>query len=876
VNNVDAASFLMEAARLFASSLEVEPTIERVAQLSVPRFADWCLVDLLVEDGTAFERVAVGHHLPGSDQIARSLKRRYPFRPAHGGVAKVVAAARPLLWCDITDADLEQIALDSDHLGALRKTGMKSSIGAPVIARGRTIGVISYASCTRNYDEADVRLVEQLALAAAAAIDNARLFEAEHRTRVRISRLQEIVAAMSRASTAAEVADTACRIAGEVMEARGGGLWLAQPDGSLLLAGAWGTPKQFMDQFRVLTPGTQGVPALEVMRTGTAMWIETADDYRRWAPDIYERAAAAHRVAAYGALPLVLEQRISGVIVFSHPIPHRYDADERAFYEAVANHCAHALDRARLLDAERRGREQLARAEERLRLTVAAGQVGTWDFDPIAGTLVWDDRHREIFGLAADAPVDEDTAYAGMHHEDRGAVLAGIQQALDPNGTGMFELDYRTVRPTGEIRWVSARGRSVFENGRAIRFVGTVLDTTDRKLAEVERRQLLERERAARAEAEAANRVKDEFLATVSHELRTPLHAIIGWTSLLARKTTDAAAVAHGVEVINRNAQAQSRIIDDMLDVSRIISGNFRLESHVLDAAAIVSDAIDVVRPTADAKQQRITVELPNGPCLLVGDAQRLQQAVLNLVSNAVKFTTTRGEIKVSLIREGSAISIIVTDSGAGIAPEFLPYVFERFRQADSSTTRKVGGLGLGLSIVRHIVELHGGTVSATSEGLGKGATFRITLPVRSIAPSDVRPIVLSDATYADITGRRILVVDDERDSRGLLEDVLASVGAIVATASSAREALALIGPFAPDVLVSDIGMPDEDGYYLIKRIRELASSAGVPAIALTAYARAEDRMLAITAGFNTHIPKPVDARELIAAIATHVRTTPR
>jgi hypothetical protein len=385
--------------------------------------------------------------------------------------------------------------------------------------------------------------------------------------------------------------------------------------------------------------------------------------------------------------------------------------------------------------------------------------------------------------------------------------------------------------------------------------------------------------------AERASRVKDEFLATVSHELRTPLNAIVGWAGLLRNRVADPSA-AKGLEVIHRNAQAQGKIIEDILDVSRIITGKLRLELKPADLIAIVREAVEVVRPSAAAKHIAIEIVPPTEPCLLVADPERLQQVVWNLVSNAVKFTNAGGSIQVVVERESSQLRLTVVDTGRGIDADFLPYVFDRFKQADGSTTRRVGGLGLGLAIVRHIVELHGGQVEVTSAGPGEGASFTVRLPVRAIAPRDdddpEDAAVPSKSTRppssASLAGLRVLIVDDEPDARELLTTLLESADACVESASSAAEAFDVVRRVGADVLVSDIGMPGEDGYTLIQRIRALdpALGGGIPSIALTAYARAEDRTKALAFGFTTHISKPVKPEDLISAVANLARFAPK
>ncbi|MBC7911233.1 MAG: PAS domain S-box protein [Pyrinomonadaceae bacterium] len=422
---------------------------------------------------------------------------------------------------------------------------------------------------------------------------------------------------------------------------------------------------------------------------------------------------------------------------------------------------------------------------------------------------------------------------------------------------------------------------SEFIRGGERFFTGIARDVTERKLVEEKQAEVLAREQAARTQAELANRTKDEFLATLSHELRTPLTAMLGWTWMLRSTELDRQTRAQALESIERNVRAQAQLIEDLLDVSRIITGKLRLEVRPAELIPVIESALDTVRPAAEAKEIRLQVELDPTASHVLCDPARIQQVAWNLLSNAIKFTPKNGRVRVRLERVESHVEISVKDTGPGINPEFLPYVFDRFRQADSSTTRMHGGLGIGLAIVRHLVELHGGTARVESEGDGHGSTFTVALPLLAVSTNTVGEATehaLPDEKQAtlenslSLEGLRVLVVDDEPDARELLVVALGQSGARVNAVASAGEALELVAARETDVLVSDIGMPFEDGYMLIRKVRELEREHGapeMPAVALTAYASETARAQALEAGFQAHLAKPIEPSVLIETIST-------
>ncbi len=488
----------------------------------------------------------------------------------------------------------------------------------------------------------------------------------------------------------------------------------------------------------------------------------------------------------------------------------------------------------------------------------------------------WNKAAELLYGYSADEAIGKPLTMLTLP-EDFNEVLTNIDEIKHSRKVKIFDTERK-----------HSDGRHLFlevvmspindEQGEVIGISTIARDMTERKRTA---EKLLYREQAARRQAEQANRLKDEFLTTVSHELRTPLNAILGWSQILQTHNLDASETNKALDTITRSARAQNRLIDDLLDVSRIITGKLRLDIRAVDLPGVISAAVDAARPAAEAKNLRLQTLIDPQAELILGDPDRLQQVVWNLLSNAVKFTPKEGRVQIRLERINSHVEIVISDTGKGIEPEFLPNVFDRFRQSDGSMTRRHGGLGLGLAIVRQLVELHGGTVSVSSAGEGQGATFTVTLPLLPVSreragdapPSVNPPMQISVATTdcpPELTDLSVMFVDDDADSRYLFSLVLDACGAKVMTANSASEAFEMIKREKFDVVISDIGMPDEDGFSLIGKIRDLPNEQGgtVPAIALTAYARAEDRVQMLRSGFQMHLAKPVEPAELVAAVA--------
>jgi PAS domain S-box-containing protein len=625
------------------------------------------------------------------------------------------------------------------------------------------------------------------------------------------------------------------------------------------------------------------------------------------------------------AVPLRIHGVISGTLTFYYHQPHHFSETEVKVATALANLAGSAIGSAELYEQQNRMRLEAEAAERRAHYLSEASRV-------LASTLDYEQTLAQVARLAV--PDLADWCAVDMVGE-RGEIVrlavahadpAKIEWAHElqksypvnmdaPRGvphvlrTGVSELhenitddmlvaaavNEEHLRIMRELSFTSAMVVPLSVQGRtlgAITFVSTtpdrhygqpdlafMEDLARRAAAAIDNARLYSEAQKARRSAEEASRLKDEFLATVSHELRTPLTAILGWVYLLRAGHLDERGAQSALETVERNARSQSQLIDDLLDVSRIITGKLRLDIRQIDPASFIEASIESLHPAAEAKGVRLQKVLDTGVSSIAGDPARLQQVVWNLLSNAIKFTPKGGRVQVRLERVNSHVEISVSDTGSGISPEFLPLVFDRFRQADQSTTRAHGGLGLGLAIVRHLVELHGGTVRAESHGEGKGATFTVMLPLLTVyqAAEDI-PRVHPKASATPpspecpekLDGLKILVVDDEANTRELLNVVLSRCGAIVTTAGTVTEALGLMEHSRPDVLISDIGMPGADGYELIRQIRMLAPEQGgkVPAVALTAYARTEDRLRVLRSGYQMHIPKPVELTELVAIVA--------
>ena len=643
--------------------------------------------------------------------------------------------------------------------------------------------------------------------------------------------------AMSRSRTAAEIYTAALNALESGLNVRRASILLFDPDGVMRFKAFRG----ISDAYRAAVEGH--TPWRPDSQNAEPIWVAdvSADPALTDFLPTFEREGIAGMVF----IPLINLDRVIGKFMLYYATPTPRDEAALQLASIIAAQVAFALDKTRSED-------QARRSEARLRFALDAAAMGTWDWDLTTNHVLWSDNLERIHGLPDGAFDGTFDSYAReIHPDDREKVFASVQRALSEGAP--HEVEYRIVAPDGTVRWCEGVGRVEYEDGRPVRMSGVCMVVTRRKEAEL----------ARLAAAEESSRLKDDFLATLSHELRTPLNAILGWLQMLELGQLSPARTRQALEVIGRNARLQARLIEDILDVSRIISGKLEIERDTVSPQQLVDSVLAGIAPTADAR--RIALEQRLGPDLpsIHGDARRLHQVLNNVLANAVKFTPDGGTIVLRGEATDGILTIEVVDTGVGIAPDLLPFIFDRFRQGDSRSTRSFSGLGLGLAIARHLVELHGGDIAASSDGPGTGTAVTIRLPVGPEAVRSVEPRASGGAGQLD--GLELLVIDDEPDSRDMLVALLEAQGATVVHRASAQSGLELLARRHVHLVIADIAMPGVDGYEFILRLR--ADGNQTPAVAVTAFARPDDRRRALQAGYSGYLAKPIDADALARTV---------
>jgi PAS domain S-box-containing protein len=773
---------------------------------------------------------------------------------------------------------VEDVELDA-HLApilhVIRAAGYRAVLSTPLTGRGgQLLGMIStHFRSVHRPSQPELHRLDLYARQASDFIERCRADEALHRAQTQLE--AELVDTRLLASVSAELIheenvealyEKIIDAAVGIMHSDFASMQMLVPErrngqGELFLLAHRGFAPEDAETWRWVNTDSPCICG-EALRTGGRVIVPDFEscEFMAGTPGLASYRTAGIR-AAQSTLLRSRAGQVLGMISTHWREPHEPNERELWLFDVLARQAADLIER-------KQAEIALRESEERFRtLADNMGQLA-WICNQLGNVTWYNQRWLDYTGLTF-----EDTNGWGwskvLHPDHLDRVVALVKDAAQ---TGeMWEDTFPLRGSDGSYRWFLSRAVPVRdEYGNIVCWFGTNTDIEDLK--------------QAREAAEAANRVKDEFLATVSHELRTPLNAIMGWTHLLTRGKLDEETSARGLETIARNASAQNQLISDLLEVSRIISGQLRFESGVVDLIRVIEAAAETVRPAVDARGIVLHLKLEQDAGLVSGDSMRLQQIVWNLLSNAVKFTPKGGQVSVLLKRENSSVVIVVSDTGEGISAAFLPYIFDRFRQAESTTKRQHNGLGLGLAIVRHLVEAHGGTISASSKGRGKGATFTVTLPLLAVHRNGIDAEhafypagSATTAPAAILKGLRVLVIDDEEDARELLTIALTQSGAEVRTSATVRAALDILDQWKPNVLVSDIGMPGQDGYDLIRTVRALESESGgrIPALALTGYASAEDAARARLAGYETHMAKPVTPSDLVVAVASLVAKVP-
>ncbi len=767
--------------------------------------------------------------------------------------------------------DVETDPAFAPMLDVVRAAGWRAVQSTPLIGRaGRPLGMIStHFQSPHRPSEHELRRLDLYARQASDFIERCWADEALHRAQTQLEAeladtrlLASVSAAMAHEENIEVLYDQLIDAAVAIMRSDFASMQMLVPErrdgrGELLLLAHRGFRSEDAATWKRVSADSHCICG-EALRRGARVIVPDFEDcaFMAGTPGLASYRSAGIR-AAQSTLLRSRAGEVLGMISTHWRGPHHPNERELRLFDVLARQAADIIER-KLAD------NALRESEERFRMLADnMGQLA-WICDHL-GDVTWhNQRWRDYTGLSFQDMKGWD--WTRMVHPDHLERVVGlVKQSAET--CEMWEDTFPLRSRDGSYRWFLSRAVPVRdEQGNTVRWFGTNTDIEDLK--------------RAREAAETASRVKDDFLATLSHELRTPLSAIMGWTHLLTLGKLDEETMTRGLETIARNAAVQTQLISDLLDVSRIISGQLRFESGVVDLNPVIEAAIETVRPAADAREVTLRRKLEPGAGLVSGDSVRLQQVVWNLLSNAIKFTPKRGEVTIELKNEASQVVVIVSDTGEGISAEFLPYIFDRFRQAESTSKRQHTGLGLGLAIVRHLVEAHGGTIQAFSEGIGKGATFRVTLQLLAVHRDavDREPGFLPadsgiSAASAILQDLRVLVIDDEEDARELLTISLTRSGAQVKAAATAAAALDILRRWKPDALVSDIGMPGQDGYDLIRRVRVLESETGrkIPALALTGYASPEDAARARLAGFQTHMAKPVMPSDLVSAVANLV-----
>jgi len=857
---------LADATNVLFASLELDETLDQIAHLTINVLGEICVVDLAGDAGT-LRTSALAHADPEKEPHLVEMRRRYPPGPAHPQV-QVLRTGQPVLIEQAQGDFIQSIMQSTEHRQMMEELDVRSILCVPLRARGRILGVLTTISKSRPYTREDLLFLEDIALRASTAIDNARLHE---ELRAREGRLREQQAAVAKSEERFR----------RVQEATPDGFAILRPirseSGAItdfeyvyvnpVTAEGIGLPRDAIVGRRILSiiPGLYSTP----------FWHAFCRVAETGVPETYEQPFAERGFRGWYRNSVVrLDDEIA--VTFSDVSAQRRAEESLRFLSEASRVLASSLDYDTTLASVTRLAVPTVADWAAIDMVDDAGHVrrlAVAHVDPKKIELAYEILRR------VPLTTEGNSAFARVVRTGDSEIVTDISDAMlvkaisDPELLEMFR--YLGLKSSMVVP-LRAHGRTVGGITLVSAESGRRFGPDDLRLAEDLARRAsaaIENAMLYRAASEA-NRLKDEFLATISHELRTPLTSILGWSRMLVDKPADPARLKKGLATIDRNARAQAQLIEDLLDISRIVSGKLHLAQQAVDLNAVASGALDTVRPAADARKITLAAELDPELGVVVGDPDRLQQVVWNLLSNAVKFTEAGGRVTIRTRRVAGHVEVCVADTGRGISRDFLPFVFERFRQGDARATRQFGGLGLGLAIVRHLVELHGGTVRVESEGEGKGATFTVELPIRALLSaetSEARPDALSEPPPEPIqqdvlSGLRILVVDDEPDTRELVATVLEGAGARTEVAASVADALDAVARVRPDLVVTDIGMPGEDGYVFLKRLQ--AAGQRMPAIALTAYARAEDRKRALAAGFQMHVAKPIEPIKLIAAVA--------